>query len=219
MIRFVHIPWYHGKTNFCYQGYERTMYMKYALVVLFTAMLMTACGGNSGPNAAGTPNQNSNSQVQVKQTVPEKPQMVDKAAVSERLEKLALSVPQVKGANCVVIGNTAIVGIDVDPDLDRNRTDVVKYSVAEALRKDPHGVYAFVTADLDLGERIRDIGTSVKEGRPIAGFAEELIDIVGRIMPQIPRDLTPLGNGKQASSSHEQAGQEQAPASEAPQAK
>jgi YhcN/YlaJ family sporulation lipoprotein len=193
------------------------MYMKYAVVVLLTVLLLSACGTNK-QNAAPSPNQDPNSQIRVQQTIPEKPQIHDKAAVTQRLEQLALSVPQVKGANCVVIGNTAIVGIDVEPDLDRARTDVVKYSVAEALRKDPYGVHAFVTADMDLGERIRDIRMSIQEGRPIAGFAEELIEIVGRIVPQIPKDLTPGGGGKQAPTGDEMAPQEQAPAKEAPSA-
>ena len=39
----------------------------------------------------------------------------------------------------------------------------------------------------------------MKRGRPFAGIAEELADIVGRIVPQVPRDIQPLPpeNGKQ----------------------
>lgn len=187
--------------------------MKYAIVVLTLVLFLTGCATRNG----ATPSQDvGQSGVRVRQTAPNKPQIIDKAGVSNRLEQLAMGVPQVKGANCVVIGNTAIVGIDVEPDLPPERVDVVKYSVAEALRKDPNGKYAIVTADMDLGERIRDIRTAALEGRPISGFAEELVDLVGRIMPQIPRDVSPRGPGENGPTGNEQAPLERQPVREAP---
>jgi YhcN/YlaJ family sporulation lipoprotein len=115
----------------------------------------------------------------------------DSAAVEAHLEQLAMNVEGVEGAHCVIIGNTAIVGIDVDGNLERSRVGVIKYSVAEAFRKDPYGVDAFVTADLDIASRLSEIGQDIRQGRPIAGFAEELADMMGRIIPQVPRDVTP----------------------------
>lgn len=115
----------------------------------------------------------------------------DSAAVEAHLEQLAMNVDGVQGAHCVIIGNTAIVGIDVDGNLERSRVGVIKYSVAEAFRKDPYGVDAFVTADLDISNRLSEIGQDIRQGRPIAGFAEELADMMGRIIPQIPRDVMP----------------------------
>lgn len=109
--------------------------------------------------------------------------------VSDHLEQLAKSVPHVRDANCVVIGNTAVVGIDVSGDLDRARVGTIKYSVAEALHKDPFGIDAVVTADLDIRNRLKEIGDDIRAGRPVSGFAEELADIIGRIMPQLPRDI------------------------------
>jgi|CeladaMinimDraft_18_1061708.scaffolds.fasta_scaffold01479_2 YhcN/YlaJ family sporulation lipoprotein len=113
----------------------------------------------------------------------------DPAAVARHLEELAKSVPGVKDARCVVFGNTAVVGIDVDETLDRSRVGTLKYSVAEAFRKDPYGIDAYVTADMDLNARIREIRADIEAGHPVAGFVEELTDIIGRIMPQMPRDL------------------------------
>ena len=118
-------------------------------------------------------------------------EQADPAAVASHLEMLARSVEGVLGANCVVFGNYAIVGIDVDPKMERSRVGTVKYAVAEALRKDPYGVNAIVTADIDLAQRIREIRADILRGRPIAGFAEELADIVGRLVPQVPRDIIP----------------------------
>lgn len=105
------------------------------------------------------------------------------------LKTLAKKVEGVRDANCVIYGNTAIVGIDVDGKLDRARVGTIKYSVAEALRKDPEGVDSIVTADADVSERIKEIGEHIRKGNPVSGFASELSDIVGRIIPQLPKDV------------------------------
>jgi YhcN/YlaJ family sporulation lipoprotein len=111
--------------------------------------------------------------------------------LAEHLEQLATSVPQVESANCVVFGNTAIVGINVAAGLDRSRVGTLKYSVSEALRKDPYGVDAIVTADMDLAERIHRVRQETMNGKPISGFTKELSEIIGRIVPQLPRDTLP----------------------------
>jgi YhcN/YlaJ family sporulation lipoprotein len=124
------------------------------------------------------------SQIRTKQSVPQ-------VADISRLEQLAEDIPGVQHANCVRFGNTAIVGIDVAAGLDRSRVGTLKYAVAEALRNDPIGVNAVVTADLDIVRRLQEIGADIAAGRPVTGFAEELADIVGRIMPQLPKDIQP----------------------------
>lgn len=112
-------------------------------------------------------------------------------AVKDHLEAIAERVAGVKKAHAVVFGNTAVVGIDVDGHLTRSRVGNIKYSVAEALRKDPRGKNALVTADMDLSNRIAEIGHHIKKGEPVSGFASELADIVGRIIPQLPKDVKP----------------------------
>ncbi|MDP5273131.1 YhcN/YlaJ family sporulation lipoprotein [Chengkuizengella axinellae] len=108
--------------------------------------------------------------------------------IAARLEKLTLSIPEVNGANVVVIGDTALVGIDIDGSLERSKVGSVKYSVAEALSKDPYGANAVITADMDLNVRIKEIRNDIMNGKPISGFAEELADIVGRVIPQFPQN-------------------------------
>ncbi|MDG0793256.1 YhcN/YlaJ family sporulation lipoprotein [Cohnella ginsengisoli] len=125
-------------------------------------------------------------------------------AVASHLEQLAEGVRGVRHANCVIFGKYAVVGIDVDPKMERSRVGTTKYAVAEAFRKDPYGVDALVTADMDMAERIREIRADAKRGRPIAGFAEEMADIIGRLVPQVPRSIVPPaspdGNGPAAKS-------------------
>ncbi|MBT2288085.1 YhcN/YlaJ family sporulation lipoprotein [Paenibacillus albidus] len=116
-------------------------------------------------------------------------------ALKDHLEQLAKRVPGVNGAHCVVMGNTAIIGIDVNAALDRSRVGTIKYSVAEAVRKDPRKINALVTADMDLSGRLADMSRHVSNGNPVSGFAAEMADIIGRIMPQFPEDTQPQGNG------------------------
>lgn len=166
--------------------------MRYVIVLVCASFLITGC--NVTNNKALPPPDNINHNVRVKQTVPVRREIRNPERVADRLERLAVSVPKVKEATCVVIGNTAIVGVNVEGDMDRSHVGTVKYSVAEALRKDPYGANAVVTADLDIGNRLREIQREIRRGRPISGFAKELGDIVGRIMPQFPKDITPMDN-------------------------
>ncbi|MNO64362.1 Sporulation lipoprotein [compost metagenome] len=115
-------------------------------------------------------------------------------ALKDHFEQLAKRVPGVKGAHCVVMNNVAVVGIDVDGTLTRSRVGNIKYSVAEAIRKDPRSVKALVTADMDLSSRLAEMGRHINKGRPVSGFASEMADIIGRIMPQLPEDTKPRGN-------------------------
>lgn len=115
-------------------------------------------------------------------------------ALKDHFEQLAMRVPGVNGAHCVVMNNVAVVGIDVDGSLTRSRVGSVKYSVAEAIRKDPRAVRALVTADMDITSRLNEMGRHISKGNPVSGFAAEMADIIGRIMPQLPEDTQPQGN-------------------------
>ncbi|MEI7026727.1 YhcN/YlaJ family sporulation lipoprotein [Paenibacillus sp. y28] len=175
------------------QSRKGRMHMR--LRILWTTgiscLLLAGCMNQQKETAPSQESTGQAGQIRVQQTAPEKKQIENRQEVADHLEKLAESNPSVKKATCVVIGNTAIVGLDVDESLERARVDVIKYSVAEALRKDPYGVNAFVTADLDLNARIARIRDDVRHGRPMAGIAEQLAELIGRIVPQIPRDIRP----------------------------
>jgi YhcN/YlaJ family sporulation lipoprotein len=166
---------------------ERMMIVRVFIVLATLAVLVSAC--SKANNGASSPN--NNHQVHVQQSTPAKPQINNPSEVINRLEKLAKAVPHVNDAHCVVIGHTAIVGINVDGNLDRARVGTIKYSVAEALRRDPVGIHAIVTADIDISNRLREMSTDIQKGKPISGFTQELADIFGRIIPQLPRDVAP----------------------------
>ncbi len=117
------------------------MKMFVAAILLLSAAL---AGCNQSPKNGASTSQaaDPNQQVKAQQTAPQKKEITDPQTVAKRLEQIALSVPNVESANCVVFGNTAIVGINVPPGMDRSRVGTIKLSVAEALKKDPYGVDA-----------------------------------------------------------------------------
>lgn len=164
--------------------------MRYAITAI-VVMLIALVGCNRVERNEASPPKHSDYRIRAEQTAPERSPIANPREVAERLERLATSVPNVKGANCVVVGNTAVIGIDVDGDLERARVGTIKYSVAEALRHDPHGVGAIVTADMDIAHRLREIRDDMRNGRPLSGLANEMADIIGRIIPQLPQDLAP----------------------------
>jgi YhcN/YlaJ family sporulation lipoprotein len=141
-------------------------------------------GGESAPPARHSIPET----VRVKQTAPEPTRDRNPQAIAERMVKLAVGIPQVRGASAISLGPYTLVGIDVDPTLDRGRVGTVKYTVAQALHEDPQGTNALVTADVDLVARIRSLSHDLKNGRPVAGILEELAEIAGRIVPQPSRE-------------------------------
>ena len=169
--------------------------MRHPIVILtfsFILFALIGCQTENNPpaNEAAPPPEVSQEKPQaVKQTAPEQRERLSAQEKSDRLADLATDVPNVKGATAVVAGPYAVVGIDVDPTLDRSRVGTLKYTVAQALKDDPHGANAIVTADTDLVQRIREVNEDLRQGRPIQGIVEELADIAGRISPQPSRQV------------------------------
>lgn len=108
--------------------------------------------------------------------------------IANHLANIAQGVPDVNNAYAVVAGPYAVVGIDIDEDLERQRVGTIKFSVAEALQEDPYGKTAVVVADADATERIRMMAEKIREGQPIQGILDELAEVVARYMPTFPVD-------------------------------
>lgn len=109
--------------------------------------------------------------------------------ISERLVNLATSIPNVNDATAVVIGRYAIVGIDINSNLDRSEVGSIKYAVAESLKNDPNGANAMIVADPDINARLAEIAEDIQDGEPVQGIFNELADITGRIIPELPADI------------------------------
>ncbi|ANB61943.1 YhcN/YlaJ family sporulation lipoprotein [Anoxybacteroides amylolyticum] len=161
--------------------------MKRFYVFMAAFFLLTSCsiGEQRSPNE---------SLVRVKNTVNEKVQTKSGQQIAHHLADLANRVPNVEDATVLVVGKYAVVGIDVNDNIDRSRVGTVKYSVAESLQKDPYGANAIIIADPDLYTRFKNIARQVDNGRPVQSVMNELAAIVSRVMPEIPSDFLQTKN-------------------------
>lgn len=166
--------------------------MKRMIALVSLTILLAGCSTRNQPpanQAAPGPGQAANQTQRVQQTNPQPKYDQSSQATANRLVQLASRVKGVQHATAVVLGKYAVVGITVDGHLDRPQVGVIKYSTAEALKEDPQGAAAVVTANPAIVQRLQEMSDDIRNGRPIAGFAEELADIVGRIIPQTPRNV------------------------------
>lgn len=158
--------------------------MKKMFTVLALLSILSACTQNQT-----TRQSNQQQSVNVKNSSIQEVDRKTGQEVSKHLVELATSIPNVHDATAVVLGRYAIVGIDVNSKIDRSQVGTIKYSVAESLKKDPYGAKAVVVADPDTNQRLKEISAEIKKGRPIQGIMNELADVAGRLMPEIPSDM------------------------------
>lgn len=155
-----------------------------------TILLMSGCSMDN--NSKESTDQTKNSLTQVNNSTIQESDRRTGQQTSKRLTDLAQSVPEVNDATAVVLGKYALVGIDIDADIERSQVGTVKYSVGETLKNDPHGAYAIVIADPDLYARIKEVAADIRNGEPVRGILNELADITSRVIPEVPGDtLTP----------------------------
>ncbi len=160
--------------------------VKIYFMLFISLFILFGCTGKEDKTARIDSNQNP---INVKNSTIEHVDQQTGQQISKHLSDLAASIPKVNDATAVVLGKYAIVGIDVNKDLDRSEVGTIKYSVAESLKNDPHGARAIVVADPDMNARLREIGEDIRKGEPIEGVMNELADIAGRLIPEIPADL------------------------------
>lgn len=159
--------------------------MKVYFILLIGAMLtLFGCGMNNDEVS-----EKKQQALNVKNSTIEKVDKQTGQDISKHLVSLATSIHGVNDATAVVLGKYAIIGIDVNKNLDRSEVGSIKYTVAESLKNDPHGARAMVVADPDINARLKEIGEDIKNDRPIQGIVNELSEIAGRIIPEIPADI------------------------------
>lgn len=157
------------------------------LIVLLILGLVSGCG--MANNKANDAEHNQQQILNVKNSTIQNIDRKSGQEISQHLVNLATSIPDVNDATAVVLGNYAIVGIDVKENIERSQVGAIKYSVAESLKNDPHGARAVVIADPDMTARLREVANDIRDGKPIRGILNELADISGRLMPEVPADL------------------------------
>ncbi|MDT9023777.1 YhcN/YlaJ family sporulation lipoprotein [Rossellomorea sp. YC4-1] len=157
--------------------------------LLMVTIILGACANKDEVGYDNDSNSNNNKPITVQDSNIQHVERKSGQQISRHLVDLTTSVPDVKDATAVVFGKYAFVGIDIDSDIERSQVGSIKYSVAEALQKDPYGAEAIVIADPDLYARLNEISKDIQRGEPVQGIMNELADISGRLMPEIPRSL------------------------------
>lgn len=166
---------------------ESSMKIRQLSIILVSVLsLLTAVGCQQGATDDLVDENSRQNVIHVKNSDPVEREDLSNEQLAERLAGIAAGIPNVIDATAVVAGPYVVVGVDVDKDLDRSRVGTVKYSVAEALKKDPYGRNAIVMADADIMERLRHMGNKISQGYPAQGIVDELSAIVGRYMPEAP---------------------------------
>jgi YhcN/YlaJ family sporulation lipoprotein len=151
--------------------------------VISVLLLLAACNGQNNAK------DDEDHKVKVQNSAIEEVDRQSGQKISRHLVNLTTHIPNVDDAAAVVVGRYAIVGIDVNDNMERSEVDTVKYTVAEALKKDPHGARAIVVADPDITARLKEISLDIQNGQPIQGIFNELSDITGRVIPEVPADM------------------------------
>jgi YhcN/YlaJ family sporulation lipoprotein len=157
--------------------------------LLMLALILSACANKNEVGYEKNPKSDQNKPITVQDSNIQHVERKSGQQISKHLVNLTTGVPDVEDATAVVIGKYAYVGIDIDGDVERSQVGSIKYSVAEALKDDPYGAQAIVVADPDLTARLKEISKDIQRGEPVQGIMNELSDISGRLMPEIPRSL------------------------------
>ncbi|MFB6803511.1 YhcN/YlaJ family sporulation lipoprotein [Peribacillus butanolivorans] len=167
--------------------------MRKFILSLATVLLMTGCSMNNNNNNNEESQDNTKSNLtKVNNSSVQETDRKTGQQTAKRLTGLAKSIPEVNDATAVVLGKYAIVGIDIDQDIERSQVGTIKYSVGESLKHDPNGANAIIVADPDINERIREVAKDINNGKPVRGILNELADITSRVIPEVPGDiLTP----------------------------
>lgn len=135
------------------------------------------------PTPAPTPT-NPENQLDPRNTAPGQNQNVQ-ATTADRVVRLVNAMPEVKGSYALVVGNVAMVGVDMRDRLSGDKENELKDRIsAETKRQMPELAEVWVTADPDLVTRIRDLASRIGHGEPITGFFEEISEIAKKLQPQ-----------------------------------
>ncbi|WP_407268135.1 YhcN/YlaJ family sporulation lipoprotein [Radiobacillus sp. PE A8.2] len=156
----------------------------FTLFISLSAIVLISCQQQEEQQLSEQGNQDHT--IHVKNSNPNTRESYSNQEMAQHLANLAGDIPNVNGATAVVAGPYAVVGIDVDKELDRSRVGTIKYAVMEALQHDPYGKTAVVVADADGAERVRQMAEKMRQGHPVQGIVDELAEVVGRYMPEFP---------------------------------
>lgn len=162
---------------------SKKSFLSIVVILIFALFLAVSCA--RAPERRPTPPQNTTppQNVTPPQTQP-RADMTESQRIAQRLSDEAKTVEGVRSATVVVSGNTAIVGINLDRNIEASKTQAIKDEIEDRFKRvEPRIDRVVVTADADLVKRIENLGKGVAEGRPLSEFTKEFNAILTRMTP------------------------------------
>lgn len=105
--------------------------------------------------------------------------------VAKRSAAEANKVSGVNKATAVVTGKRIYIGLDLDANLEQNKSAEVEKMVADRVKNAESAYTVLVTSDIDTVTRLKKIAAGVAQGKPISSFTTELKDIDSRLTPNV----------------------------------
>lgn len=106
-------------------------------------------------------------------------------SLAKKLAGEAAKAKGVKTATVALSGTTAYVGLDLNANITGAKTDAVKKDAADRVKKaDKRLTNVYVTSDVGIVTRIKNVATGIGKGKPISSFAAQLAEIGRRINPK-----------------------------------
>lgn len=108
----------------------------------------------------------------------------DAMTVSKKVSDEVQRLSEIKKATTLVVGDTALIGVEFDAQYKGEMTTRIKDMVANrAKAADKRIQNVSVTADPDLLTRVQDLGKKLDGGSVISDITTEFTEIVNRIAP------------------------------------
>ncbi|MDR6224997.1 YhcN/YlaJ family sporulation lipoprotein [Desmospora profundinema] len=104
--------------------------------------------------------------------------------VADNIAEDVAKLDRIDSATVMLMGRTAYVAVVFDKDYTGGMTNKVKDQVSKRVRQtDPNVDRVFVSANPDFVDRMGDYTRDIQQGRPIAGLADNFMEMVERTFP------------------------------------
>lgn len=111
--------------------------------------------------------------------------MGNETARETRIATEVNRIANVSDAMVLVNNNVAYVGIDLNGNVEDATTNAIKDRVITAVKRADNSItQVYVSADVDVVQRLRGYGTDIRGGRPISGFIDEIEEMFRRPIPR-----------------------------------
>jgi len=157
------------------------------LAVVALILVMTAACANNRARNEMQPLQERN-QARQWQQAPNQPNAVpdaeDRIEIAQAAAERIVKLPGVRQANVLVTRNNAYVAAVLDTT-GRQLSRELEDQIAREVRKvRPNIRNVYVSSNPEFVDRINAYMLDVQQGRPVAGFAEQLNEMVQRLFPE-----------------------------------